>query len=296
MKNVLFLLGICYSMASYGLNSNPVSVFENPCYEEFSGVKMVEIPNGSVINFAAEGMIGDTIRTVSSKNDIENTDGLSHTGLVFNDNPDYVLKQIKVLKKTGLVDRKEAKLFKKSITKVYQEMLDDEDFETLVPFSIEANGAASQVLAGILPHVQICPLTTTVKDYGGNVAVRFLKDNVPMEFTRQFLDENLGRSYEFNLGELIKSAYGKNTADATDQVFCSEIAAIFYKNYGLIDNKVITCNVTPEQFSPAAGKYDLLKDVAYDNIWLKKTFTVDKPDGGGFGNIVGWFTDLMYGE
>lgn len=280
----------CAGQMTYAAN---YSEFLNPAYSTYSEVHTVTIPNGSVANFASDDMIGDVIRTVSVNSGYTNPDGLTHSGILVNENPLKLLNETKQLKKNGLFDRAERKLFKKNIRSAFAELIDAEDYDSLHPFCLEATGTVSQVLQFILPHVQLTPLKISVEDYAGNVSFRPLTIGIDQEYSHDFIVRHIGRSYEFQFTELMKSAYGLNETSNATQVFCSEIVGEFYQGCGILPSDYVTCNIIPAYFSSQSSN-DIIKGYATEDVFLKKTFTAS--ESGVIGKAVGGIIDAVYGE
>lgn len=71
-----------------------IADFNNHCYESGKTEQRVLIPNGSMVNFAAAGIIGSTIRAASAFNEIPNPLGIAHSGVIVNDDPRDVFNLI----------------------------------------------------------------------------------------------------------------------------------------------------------------------------------------------------------
>lgn len=251
--------------------------FENPAYVEGVTVKYAQIPNGSVINFASDGLIGATIRAASAMNGVGNPQGLTHTGLAVNENPINVLEIVE----RNLAPEKINPIFEELneyFPGVFQSSSSNRNF--MAPFCLESDGSVGEVLRGILPHAHIHPLIETVSKYSGNVYVRQLDHYISYDVTRAFMGRYLGRDYEplWKLQELTCSVNGLNEDERTENVFCSELVALFYKEAGIIDSHVNASNVIPEYFSEHAGEYDLLSEYAEPSIQLKHSFDVTNPE------------------
>ena len=259
--------------------SRPAVAFINPCYMEQSQVKSIDIPNGSMLNFSSKGVIGATIRTASDLNDIPNLLGVTHSGVVINEDPKILFENILAITeshetkgKKCLLSEKESKAMIDEIKEIYGSIINATYYvQTFYPFSLESDGSAGEVLRGIPPHVHFHDLGKRLLDYDGSVHVRPLIKGVDLRKTRAFYNANLGRDYEsvFALGELLKSPMGLNRVENTKRVFCSELAALFYRDCGLIPADVNVSNVIPEQLSSYALMGDLLHGVANIDIALK---------------------------
>lgn len=252
-------------------------LFENPAYVDGVTARYVNIPNGSVINFASDGPIGAAIRAASAMNEVGNPHGLTHTGLAVNENPINVLEIVE--KNLGSKKRNPIiKELNKYFSDVFASNSSDRSF--MAPFCLESDGSVGEVLRGILPHAHIHALTKTVLKYDGNVYVRQLTHGVHRDVTRAFMIDYLGRDYEslWTLQELTRSVQGLNEDERTENLFCSELVALFYKKAGIINPDENVSNVIPEYFSEYAGKYDLLNGYAGPSIQLKYSFDVTNPE------------------
>jgi hypothetical protein len=131
-------------------------------------------------------------------------------------------------------------------------------------------------LRGILPHVHIHDLEHRAKEYHGNMFIRSFWTDIPLTITRGFFEQYIGRPYE-NLAtfmELLKAVKCANTEERTDNIFCSELAALFYKHAGIISPDIQTNNVIPEAFSVGAEEHDLLKGKALMDFPLKVKYDI----------------------
>jgi hypothetical protein len=162
----------------------------------------------------------------------------------------------------------------------YGQMLGErDDNAVLVPFCLEANGTAGQVLTGIRPHVQIRALHPVVDGYDGNVYVRKLFAGLELEKTREFMMAHLGRPYEGfrTFLDLARAPISANLVEDTSRLFCSEMAALLYRTYCGIDIPNVS-NVIPESLGSGAGRYDLLQLIADVEIPLKLQYVFPSTD------------------
>ena len=154
-------------------------------------------------------------------------------------------------------------------------------------FVMEADGSVSEVLSLTLPHVHIHTLSNRLQEYDGNIFIRTLYNPIAEQYSNSFIDKYLGTSYEMpnTMSDLLLSPLAKNKTENTENLFCSELAALFYKGYQdyqcengingikIIDNDILANNVTPELLSSGAGeKYDLLYNYATADIPLKISY------------------------
>ncbi|MDR1476465.1 MAG: hypothetical protein LBI20_04105 [Holosporales bacterium] len=246
----------------------------------YTDSRVVMIPNGSVLNFAASGVCGTGIRIASTMNRVPNPLFLSHSGLVINDNPAAIYGIL-----CGLRDESESTISRdyqpqraaldlmiSNLTSEFNHVLGfaDGGSDYVASFCLEANGSVAQVCRGILPHVQIRSLPTVVHEYRGNVFVRPLFISATTTSTQDFLRENIGRPYEGvgTIKEMVLASSGANSQEETRRVFCSELVSLFHRNCGnlRIDN---VSNVIPERLGFGAEEYDLLRSIAREEIPLK---------------------------
>ncbi|MDR1034535.1 MAG: hypothetical protein LBL32_01190 [Holosporales bacterium] len=251
--------------------------------------RTLRIPNGSAINFAARDAVGRIIRIASSVNTIPNPLYLTHSGLVINDDPRIIYGILEELIEESTLNGCQPRiaalrLMMLNLSSAYDHILGFQeevgsDNLYVVPFCLEASGTASQVMGGIMPHVQIRAMHQVVNGYNGNVFVRPLLEGIPAVSTRKFLKEYLGRSYEgiWTILELLRAPIAHNKREETDRVFCSEMVALFYKTYSelSIDN---VSNVIPEILGAGAEEHDLLKDIASTDIPLKMLYDFSEED------------------
>ena len=152
---------------------------------------------------------------------------------------------------------------------------------------MESDGSVSEVLSLTLPHVHIHTLSNRLQEYDGNIFIRTLYNPIAEQYSNSFIDKYLGTSYEMpnTMSDLLLSPLAKNKTENTENLFCSELAALFYKGYQdyqgengingikIIDNDILANNVTPELLSSGAGeKYDLLYNYATADIPLKISY------------------------
>lgn len=146
---------------------------------------------------------------------------------------------------------------------------------------MEATGSVSEVLSGVFPYVHIHAFSKSILEYKGNVYLRQLKTYVPTDQTRGCVKKYIGCPYE-SLNTLTELFYAVNQANKEEKVknvFCSELATLFYKEIEVIEHDaILSNNVIPEMLSSGAGENDLLKDKALSDIPLKMSFSVDEND------------------
>lgn len=130
-------------------------------------------------------------------------------------------------------------------------ILQDEKDQSLYCF--ESTGSASDVLRGIMPHVQIHTWQEVWENYNGKVAYRRLvfEGKAPTtEEVLEYVDKNLGRPYEKNIQSLINVINRNNKAEALDSLFCSEMVADFIIKLGYLDpSQRLAGNYLPKDFS-----------------------------------------------
>ncbi|MDR3031447.1 MAG: hypothetical protein LBU35_03630 [Holosporales bacterium] len=279
---------------------------ENQIYPKYIAKEGIEIPNGSMINFAAAGLVGKIIRSASAKNDIPNPLGLTHSGIIINENPRWLFSKVLSLMpdesrsksiKTKLISDKTnprgiASLSKKVGKSILRELLQHhKDVISMLndpgifrPFSMESNGSAKDVFSGMAPHTHIYDLSNRISEYDGNIYFRPLLKAVSCKETRAFMEDFLGRPYEslFSLRELLQATRNLNKTEKTENVFCSELAGCFYKECGLIKGNV--SNIIPENFGSEADFGDVLKGIAGRDIPLKKKYEFKRADIKGKGD------------
>jgi hypothetical protein len=265
----------------------PVLLFENPCYRkhpdversmEMQTVKTVSIPNGSMLNFTWTSAYGSGIRIASRFNEIPNPLGLSHSGIIVIDDPRNIYQLASRI--TGKIG--EAML--KELRQNYGDIVSAVGApQSPALFSLEAGTSAAAAIQGdIPPHVFIHALTDAILEWPGNCYVRPLYEAIPISQTKSFLKDFLGRPYEGSLIELLKAPIGLNKQERSESVFCSELAALFYKRVGIISQEILANNVIPESFGSDAGeRFDLLFGKAMPDIALKlESHILDYDDEG----------------
>lgn len=106
-------------------------------------------------------------------------------------------------------------------------------------YVLEATGSASEVLRGRYPFTRVTPWIQEQADYKGGFAHRLLafadpsqepKPAAVTDFVREF-DQ---REYETHICELLKSLKNGNHVELDKHVFCSELAAIFGYQFGIL--------------------------------------------------------------
>lgn len=270
--------------------------FKNPCYkadpsiEEKIGlntVEMIEITNGSPLNFATNGPSGNIIRAFSKANKAPNPLGLSHSGFVVNLDPRALYNTVIDVMPGGKLhtnlslSEKAGKAIIRELNDTHRDIISAVHYPSVrASFAIESFGTVGEVMHGIAPHVHIRDLSKRLLDFTGNVFVRPMYKSISSEVTMNFMREYLGRPYESikNLKELIGSVANWNKVEHVDNVFCSELVSLFYKECEIFDSSIMSNNVIPELLGSGAGDYDLLKDYAYDDVPLKLSFGLYNPD------------------
>ena len=271
--------------------------FKNPCYKStkkiekklgLKTVEVVEMTNGSVLNFAAKGGVGNIIRVFSRLAEAPNPHGISHSGFVVNLDPREMYQTILDIMPGGKLHT-ETSLSAKAGQAILNELKESHDSvisavkfpEVKASFAIESYGSANEVLHGIAPYVHIRDLSNRISDYSGNIFVRPLHSNVPSEVTMDFMKEYIGRPYEniSTLSELLGSVTHTNTEERVENVFCSELVSLFYKKAKIFDDDIISNNVIPAFLSSGAGDNDLLLTEAANDIPLKLSFAMFDPMG-----------------
>ena len=289
--------------------------FKNPCYnanpevEDAIGLKtveMVEITNGSPLNFATNGASGNVIRAFEKVKKAPNPLGLSHSGFVVNLDPRELYGTILDVMPGGS-SHTVSSLTEKAGRAVLRELEDTHrDIISAVhypfvkaSFAIESFGSVGEIMHGIAPHVHIRDLNQRLLDFNGNVFVRPMYKNVALDVTMDFMREYLGRPYESikNLKELIGSVADLNKEERVDNVFCSELVSLFYKKCGVFDSGIISNNVIPGLLGSGAGSKDLLKDFASDDVPLKVSFEMYQPEDNKTASrrssLREWFNNLL---
>ena len=272
--------------------------FENPCYKKNSKLeeklgletkKIVEITNGSALNFSAKGTAGNVIRVFSTLSEAYNPFGLSHSGFVVNLDPRAIYNTVIDIMPGGIehtklsLTEKAGKAILREIERVHKPIISATHFpDVKASFAIESFGTPSEVLHGIAPHVHIGDLSSKILEYSGNIFIRPLFSSVPSDVTMSFLKEFVGRPYESlrHLDEFIGSVASLNKEEKVDNVFCSELVALFYKKCGIFDKSIISNNVIPGMLGSRAGRKDLLRGKAMDDIPLKIQFLMNLDKDG----------------
>jgi hypothetical protein len=251
-----------------------------------------------MLNCSARGIIGKAICLVSDRNDTPNPLNLTHSGFCALEDPRRLHEMIFQLtpnaENKGLgctISEKAGKIMRDEIFSWHRDILglvcDD---EILMPFGMEASGSVGTVLRGAYPHVQARPLAALLEEYDGAVYQRRIEIDVPLEHSRSFSRAHLGRSYEGLKGflQLLRAAKHENAVEDTDEVFCSEYCALFYR--GVIDTYLgeseffqgrralygNVSNVIPEQFCSQIGDWDLLLEMAGPEVTLKRARAAKK--------------------
>lgn len=278
--------------SDYNSYTDPFVVhFENPEYQKEVSVGSLDIPNGSMLNFASSGVIGRTIRAASALNTIKNPLGLTHSGIVINENPRYLFSQVLALTESGAgeiapLSERAGKAIMRELLKYHKDVISMTTEPNIIrSFVLESDGSAAEVIKGILPHVHIHDLSHRISDYKGNVYIRPLIDSVDPEYSRTFLKDYLGRPYERLSGikELLNSVVEANPKERTENVFCSELCACFYRGTNILPHDLNVSNVIPEFFGSAAKEHDLLAGKALADIPLKAEYDFSECDIDGKG-------------
>lgn len=117
-------------------------------------------------------------------------------------------------------------------------------------FVYHSNGTCSQVLQRITPRVQINVLEDVLEDYDGVIAYRLLDEPINSLSVTPTLEQYLGVEYENNFFELIGSLWDLNkfNQNSNESVFCSELVAIFFQIFGLLDRRKCASNYLPVDF------------------------------------------------
>ena len=246
---------------------------------------MIEITNGSCLNFAAKGSTGNVIR-VFSRLKAPNPNGISHSGFVVNLDPRDIYHTVLEVMPGGKshtelsLSTKAGRAILREIEESHKAVISATKYPPVkASFAIESYGSADEVLHGIAPHVRISDLRQRILKYNGNIFVRPLYDNVSQEVTLDFMKEYLGRPYESigTMTELLGSVTDANNKERVENVFCSELVSLFYKKGGVFDDELISNNVIPSILSSGAGENDLLEGKAGNDIPIKLIFAMFDP-------------------
>jgi len=274
------------------VNKNTPNVFQIPFTNPYTEQEVV-VQNGCVVLYASADMVGKLIRDASAANTTPNPLGITHTGFVIIENPRVLYNMI-----LDMQESRDPKILLDSNTllpplnpeqqkHMLQELEDhcraildmSEDPGIFLPFSLESNGSAGEVLKGYKPGVHLYYFPDRIRDYAGNVFIRPLNLDVQITQadTRLFILEELGRLYTSFLQpkELILSPQHLNTPHDAERVFCSEEVAYFFQRFGFISEDIVAANVIPEDLSSAAGDADVIKSLMQKEITLKITTKIN---------------------
>ena len=268
--------------------------FYNPCYKQKKKIEkklgletaeMIEITNGSCLNFAAKGSAGNVIR-VFSRLKAPNSNGISHSGFVVNLDPREIYHTVLDVMPGGKshtelsLSTKAGRAILREIEETHKAVISATKYPPVkASFAIESYGSAREILNGIAPHVRISDLRQRLLKYKGNIFVRPLYNEVSQEVTLDFMKEYLGRPYESisTMSELLGSVTDSNNNERVENVFCSELVSLFYKKGGVFEDDIVSNNVIPAILSSGADEEDLLKGKAENDIPLKLTFEMFDP-------------------
>jgi hypothetical protein len=279
---------VCVEPCGYeGREIISLVVGNNPCYPEYSEISDFVVSNGAVVNFSADGAVGAVIRGASTFNDIQNPYGITHSGVVVLGNPLYMFEIIRRRTRCeenadGTIETAAGHAMLNEFLGYFGSQMTTVAHHQLHPFLLEANGTADDVLNGIYPHVQLHPLLKSVRDYPGNVYLRNVIVPVSLDYCTRFVEDHIGRSYEklSTIFDLVRAVGQRNAAENTENLFCSELVALFYR--GAIKQLPPSCeltdllsrlgnvsNIIPEQLSCGAGYNDVLRSIASGDLALK---------------------------
>ena len=275
------LLSCAYNSSS-ATNFSQAIHWDNPCFPEYSHNKMIAIPNGSVLNYASNGIAGYGIRAASKLNSVPNPLGISHSGVAFHVIPKNLMNDIISLmhvKGTHLFENPGIgnEMIKKVVeqypdAKVANSFVNKKSAYMMQVFCAEAGGTAGELLHGMYPHIYVVPLEYDAMNYSGNIYVRPLSVLVDQEESYEVVKKYLGTPYEGGTSflEMVKAVRNLNIKDNTSKLFCSEFAALYYRDLGLINKQTIVSNVIPEELSSGAAEYDILKSVAVEDVAIRE--------------------------
>jgi hypothetical protein len=254
------------------------------------------IGNGDAINFAALDAVGKVIRAGSAANSVKNQLGLSHSGIAILETPTKVrdiildLTRPEILMQDPTINSRGGELILDTLHNYYSSELSITNGKVQrVAFVMESNGTAEQVMRLVAPHIMINPIKKVLGEYDGNVYYRNLKFDVDFSFTEEFMKKHLLRPYEkiSTSLELIKATVNANEKEKVDNLFCSEMSALFYRDMittvpsvmeymKVVDVNGVTMrllenvsNIIPEELGSSAGKDDILQYMAYPDTLLK---------------------------
>ena len=245
--------------------------------------KQIKVVSGSTLLYSADGAIGAAIKLACGFSKVENPNKITHAGIAVVESPrmlhNLILELMPADSKVdphSELDYDEAIHMLQGLLKNHRSIISSADAaanNVMVPFALEANGSASDVLSGLMPHVYLTDLSQSIRDYKGNVFLRNIKEPVARAYTTEFMREHLGRSYEVpgTLLDLFRSVEGTNRKERTENVFCSELVAMYYKGAGIVAPSVNASNVVPAMLSVRADEYDVLQGKAGEEIPLKLT-------------------------
>lgn len=116
-------------------------------------------------------------------------------------------------------------------------------------YCLEATGSTKEVLTGTSPHVRLTPMNDLMRNYNGAISIRECKYPLSAEVVQRFVNTYNGRPYEQNLGELMGSVDKRNTAENSDSVFCSELVALGFQEWGILPPYPYANNYVPGDLS-----------------------------------------------
>ncbi|WP_032113823.1 hypothetical protein [Candidatus Paracaedibacter symbiosus] len=130
-------------------------------------------------------------------------------------------------------------------------ILKDEKDQSLYGF--ESTGAASDIVKGVWPQVQIHLWQEVVDGYNGKVAQRqfIFNDKSPSsEAVIKYVNDNLGKSYEKSAQALIDAIDRNNKKENLTSLFCSEMVAACLIQLGYLNSSDrLAANYLPRDFS-----------------------------------------------
>jgi len=273
------------------LNVDTNSVCRGVWYQSDYTECPVYITNGSLLGFSDNGFIGNTVRFLS----FDNKTGLSHVAIALVAYPSEMLRLISLSIKAGGLSKREQYFINvqlKDICDVYPYLELKEDSvivsvpnEEMEVFCLEVTGKDESIIRGIQPRVLIAPLKVTEKEYSGNVSVRRLREEIPMEMLAEHIIENLGigmfskaEGYGTTIYRMIMATYRINAVANSETWFCAEFVTYVYQQCRVVTQKIRPIYGIPKYYS-TRNKKDLLENKAEEEQWLKVIYNpIHEPD------------------
>ena len=287
----IFIMLICnlsFAQSFADTNSEVAIYSKNVLYQSDWTENSVIITNGSLLGFSDKGIIGKTVRQLS-KDKKNGGSTFSHVAIAIVEYPSKILELIVSSIRNGGMSNANQTFIDAQINDIldsypYLELKDEiiivsNENENHEVFCLEVSGKRESVTRKIPPRVLIAPLKVIEDQYTGNMCVRTLKEEMPVEMLEKLIIENLGigafsesSGFVKQIFRIIKTARVKPVSEDSTTWFCSEFVTHVYQQCQMITQDIRAVYVIPRYYS-SKNNIDVLANKAEAEQWLKVIHT-----------------------